>query len=81
MTGCAGLDRATMPGDDSDLETSILDRLHNDEVVAGEGVIVRVNDGVVTLIGGIEDPGIRARAEAIVRAAPGVTQVISRLGP
>ena len=81
IAGCAGLQVSSTSPSDSGLEASVLERLGRDEVVPMDSIGVRAHNGVVTLMGTIDDPGIRARAVSIVEGAPGVSQVVNQLGP
>ena len=81
IAGCAGLEASPMSPGDANLKASVLERLQDDEIVSEQGIGVRASDGVVTLTGSIEDPGVRARAMSIANGSPGVRQVVDRLGP
>jgi osmotically-inducible protein OsmY len=64
---------------DADTEAAVLDALiASDDVHVGD-VDVEARDGAITLRGVVELPAQRDRAERIVMAVPGVTNVDNRL--
>lgn len=78
LAGCAGLDVAS-GGTDADLASAALDRLAQDSVVGRLPVGVRVDQGVATVSGALQDAGARARALSIVRGTPGMRGVVDDL--
>lgn len=61
---------------DRALETEIYTRLADEPGGFPAGLTVNVSDGVATITGAASTPAARARAIAVVRSTPGVTQVV-----
>ena len=64
---------------DSDLKDSIQRRIKTDTRLKDSDIEVRVDAGVVTLMGDVKDIGARARASEVARGVPGVKYVKNEL--
>jgi osmotically-inducible protein OsmY len=78
--GCAAtgplLDADRSP--DQELAASISSRLRSDPVTARTNLGVEVDDGVVTLMGRLDNKAVRLRALSVVQGTPGVRGVIDK---
>ena len=65
---------------DTGITTAVNARLAADDEVSTYDIDVETADGVVTLIGEVEDPRARERAMELARNTDGVRDVVDRLG-
>ena len=81
LAGCATMsDNSTIqPTTDAQLAAAVLQRLTQDTMTGMSTFGVEAENGVVTLHGSLRDDTLRARAIAIARSTPGVTDVINKI--
>jgi hyperosmotically inducible protein len=72
-------ERKMVNAKDNDLKNSIQRRITTDPSLKDSDIEVRVDAGVVTLMGDVKDIGSRARASEVARAVPGVKYVKNEL--
>lgn len=72
-------ERKTVNAKDSDLKDSVQRRIKQDTRLKGSDIDVRVDAGVVTLMGDVQDVNARARASEVARSVPGVRSVKNEL--
>jgi hyperosmotically inducible periplasmic protein len=72
-------DRKAVNAEDKDVKKAVESRIKQDVRLKGSSIDVRVDAGVVTLTGDVQDLGTRARASEIARAVPGVRSVKNEL--
>jgi hyperosmotically inducible protein len=72
-------ERKAVNAEDKDLKNAIEKRIKQDARLKGSDIDVRVDRGVVTLMGDVKDVGARARASEVARAVPGVRSVKNEL--
>jgi hyperosmotically inducible protein len=72
-------ERKMIDAKDSDLKDSVQRQIKQDARLKGADIDVRVDKGVVTLMGDVKDVGARARASEVARAVPGVRSVKNEL--
>ncbi len=75
--GCASL--PSDEGGSSVVAEAVASRLAMDPLLAGPGVTVSEEQGVVTLRGVVANEAQRARAVSMARGTPGVKGVVDRL--
>ena len=64
---------------DGEIHDQVLIKLAGDQDVKGTGIDVDVKDGVVTLIGKVENDKIKSRAEKLAKHVKGVKSVVNQL--
>ncbi len=81
LAGCITIpdDSSLAPTSDAELAGAVLQRLAQDSVTGRSTFNVEAQNGVVTLYGSLPDNTARARAIAIARSTPGVTDVINKI--
>ena len=72
-------ERKMVNAKDSDLKDSVQRRIKTDTRLKESDIEVRVDAGVVTLMGDVKDIGARARASEVARGVPGVKYVKNEL--
>ena len=72
-------ERKMVNAKDSDLKDSIQRRIKTDTRLKDSDIEVRVDAGVVTLMGDVKDIGVSARASEVARGVPGVKYVKNEL--
>ena len=72
-------ERKAVNAEDKDLKSAVQSRIKQDAHLKGADIDVRVDAGVVTLIGDVKDLGTRARASEVARSVPGVRSVKNEL--
>jgi hyperosmotically inducible protein len=75
----APTERKMVNAKDDDLKDSVQRRIKQDARLKGSDIEVRVDAGVVTLMGDVQDVGASARASEVARAVPGVRSVKNEL--
>jgi hyperosmotically inducible periplasmic protein len=68
-------ERKMVNAKDSDLKDSVQRQIKQDTRLKESDIEVRVDAGVVTLMGDVKDIGARARASEVARSVPGVRSV------
>lgn len=72
-------EQKAVDANDSDLKTAIEKRIKQDASLKKADISVRVDKGVVTLTGDVNDIGMRAHASEVSRGVPGVRSVKNEL--
>ena len=72
-------ERKMVNAKDSDLKDSVQKRIKQDMRLKDSDIDVRVDAGVVTLMGDVKDVNARARASEVARGVPGVRSVKNEL--
>lgn len=72
-------ERKMIDAKDSDLKDSVQRQIKQDTRLKDADIEVRVDKGVVTLMGDVKDVGARARASEVARSVPGVRSVKNEL--
>jgi hyperosmotically inducible protein len=72
-------ERKMVNAKDSDLKDSVQRQIKQDTRLKESDIEVRVDAGVVTLMGDVKDIGARARASEVARSVPGVRSVKNEL--
>jgi osmotically-inducible protein OsmY len=64
---------------DEEIKGSVTEALRSDEMLEASPITVTVEDGIVTLVGGVDSETKKRHAEAIVRSIEGVESVVDEL--
>jgi len=64
---------------DEEIKGSVTEALRSDEMLEASPITVTVEDGIVTLVGGVDSETKKRHAEAIVRGLEGVESVVDEL--
>jgi len=72
-------ERKAVSAKDGDLKDTVQKQIKQDARLKGADIDVRVDNGVVTLMGDVKDIGARARASEVARSVPGVRSVKNEL--
>jgi hyperosmotically inducible protein len=72
-------ERKAVNAKDGDLKDSVQKQIKRDARLKEADIDVRVDNGVVTLMGDVKDIGARARASEVARSVPGVRSVKNEL--
>lgn len=72
-------ERKAVNAKDGDLKDSVQKQIKRDARLKDADIDVRVDNGIVTLMGDVKDIGARARASEVARSVPGVRSVKNEL--
>jgi osmotically-inducible protein OsmY len=64
---------------DEEIKGSVTEALRSDEMLEASPITVTVEEGIVTLVGGVDSETKKRHAEAIVRGLEGVESVVDEL--